>query len=47
MSTRKVALITGASRGLGEAMAYRFAHNDYHVIVNYRTTKEEAERVVE
>lgn len=31
MNNRKVALITGASRGIGKAIAYTFAQNGYHL----------------
>ena len=33
----KVALITGASRGIGEAIAYRFAQAGASVVVTART----------
>ena len=33
----KVALVTGASRGIGEAIAYRFAAEGAKVIVTART----------
>ena len=31
---RKVVLVTGASRGIGRAIALTFAKNGYHVIIN-------------
>lgn len=43
----KTALITGASRGIGEAMAIEFAKNHANVIVNYYDDKEEADKVVD
>ncbi len=41
----KVALITGASRGLGKAMAVSFAREGAAVAVNYNKRGEEAENV--
>jgi glucose 1-dehydrogenase len=41
------ALITGASSGIGKAIAYAFAEAGAAVIVNYRSSKEEAERIAE
>lgn len=38
----KVALITGASRGIGREIALTFAKNGYHVVVNYNGNKEKA-----
>jgi 3-oxoacyl-[acyl-carrier protein] reductase len=39
----KIALITGASRGLGRALALSFASEGAYVIVHYQTRQEEAE----
>lgn len=39
----KVALITGASRGMGKAEAYEFASRGYDVIINFVNSKEQAE----
>jgi len=39
-----VALVTGASRGLGRAIAVELAGGGYHLICNYRREHEEAEK---
>ena len=36
----KVAVITGASRGIGEAIAYRYAQEGAKVVVSARTVEE-------
>jgi len=39
----KVALITGGSRGIGRAIALKFAQNGVHVVVNYVRHRKDAE----
>lgn len=41
------ALITGASRGIGRAIAIRLAADGYNVIINYRSNDDEAEKTLE
>ncbi len=43
----KVALITGASRGIGKAIAIRLAREGMHIAINYVKNKELAEKVAE
>jgi NAD(P)-dependent dehydrogenase (short-subunit alcohol dehydrogenase family) len=43
---RKIALVTGGSRGLGKNMALRLAEKGHDVIITYHTQKEEAQDVV-
>ncbi|RPF57838.1 3-oxoacyl-[acyl-carrier-protein] reductase [Abyssicoccus albus] len=43
----KIVLVTGASRGIGRAIALKFAKPDHHVIVNYAGNKEKALSVKE
>ena len=42
----RVAVITGASRGIGAATASVLAQQGFRVVVNYRSSAEEAEQVV-
>lgn len=44
---KKVAIVTGASRGIGAAISELLAQNGYAVCVNYLNAKEKAHQIVE
>lgn len=45
MSEKKVAVVTGASRGIGRAIALRLAQDGCKVIINYNGSEEAAQKV--
>lgn len=45
MAAEKIAVVTGASRGIGRAIAIRLAQEGAMVIINYNGSKEKAEEV--
>jgi len=46
MTTNKIALVTGGSRGLGKNMALSLAKKGNHVIITYNSKREEALAVI-
>ena len=42
----QTAIVTGASRGIGKAIALRLAHEGAEVVVNYSSSQQKAEEVV-
>ena len=45
MENKKVALITGGSRGIGKAIAIRFAREGYNLVINYVSDKTDLEKL--
>ena len=45
--TGRSALVTGASRGIGAATAFKFASEGYNVAINYFNSKDKAEQLKE
>jgi len=44
---KKVCLITGGTRGIGKAIAKKFAQNDYQLVINYVSDKTDLKKVEE
>jgi 3-oxoacyl-[acyl-carrier protein] reductase len=46
-SDKQIALVTGASRGIGRAIAVSLAESGRHVLINYRARQQDAEGTLE
>ena len=42
MGEKRVAIVTGGSRGIGRAICLELARHDYHIVINYRSNEEAA-----
>ncbi|KAF9112555.1 hypothetical protein BGX27_003190 [Mortierella sp. AM989] len=47
MSSNRVAIVTGSSRGIGRAVAARLALDGYNVVINYQSNAVKAQEVVD
>ena len=47
MTDSRIVLVTGASKGIGSAIANAFADGQHKVLVNYRSNKSQAQAVVD
>lgn len=45
MDEKKVAFITGGSRGIGKEVALKFAENGYNIVLNYVSDKTDVEKL--
>jgi 3-oxoacyl-[acyl-carrier protein] reductase len=43
---KKYALVTGGSRGIGRAVSVQLASQGYHVLINYKSNQEEAQKTL-
>ncbi|KAG0197280.1 hypothetical protein BGX28_009231 [Mortierella sp. GBA30] len=46
-STRRVAIVTGSSRGIGRAIALRLAQDGFNVVINYQSNVAKAQELID
>lgn len=46
-STRRVAIVTGSSRGIGRGIALRLAQDGFNVVINYQSNAAKAQEVID
>lgn len=46
MKNKKTMLVTGGSRGIGRAIAIKFAENNYNIVITYSKNKDAAKEVL-
>lgn len=44
---KKVALVTGGSRGIGRAISVKLAEQGYHILINYKSNHAEAQKTAD
>ena len=47
ISEKKVAIVTGSARGIGESTARMLSERDYNVVVNYASSADEAKETAD
>ena len=45
MEEKRVIFVTGGSRGIGKAIALKYAENGYNVVINYESDKTDVEEL--
>ena len=46
MTNKRMALVTGGSRGIGRAICLELAKNGYYIVVNYLSNTQAAEETL-
>lgn len=43
----KTVIVTGGAKGIGKAITYEFANSGYNVVINYKTSEKQAQKIKE